>query len=134
MQLTIKGISAKDYDREDGTKDRKGVLSFQEIEKKLTINSTNTKTLASMYGDKNIDTAWIGKTVTLFVDPHVQYAGKEVKGIRIRLLDAKQDAITAFWTEARKRGFTQQDGLDHLKEFNGDFAQALDALVVANPF
>src|SRR5688572_29377250 len=134
LQYTIKAASRKEYDGENGAKEVKGVLIFNETPKKLTINATNTKTLVAMYGGQNIDTAWVGKNVILFVDPHVQYAGKEVKGIRVRLIDPKQDAITAFWIEARKRGFTQQDGLDHLKEFGGDFPKALDALVVANPF
>jgi hypothetical protein len=133
MQLTVKGVSIKEYEEDDGGKTRKGLLGFVEIEKELALNATNTKTMCAMFGDKDIDKVWLGKTITLFVDPHVQYAGKEVKGIRIRLIDPKQDVITAFWTEARKRGFTQQDGRDHLKEFGGDFTKALDALL-ANPF
>ena len=74
------------------------------------------------------------RSVLLYVDPNVKYGGKVVKGIRIRLIDEKQDYITAFWAEARKRGFTQQDGVDHVKEFSGDFKKALDALLVENPF
>ena len=132
MQLTVKGIAARDYEEDDGAKTRKGILNFVETDKKLTLNVTNNKTMCAMFGDKNIDVNWIGKIITLYVDPHVPYQGKEVKGIRIRLIDPKQDVITAFWTEARKRGFTQQDGIDHLKEFSGDFQRALDALI-ANP-
>lgn len=129
MQLTIKGVGFKDYDRDDGSKDRRGILSFNELPKKLTVNATNAKTLIAMYGGKDIDKAWIGKAVILFVDPHVQYAGKEVKGIRVRLIDEKQDMVTAFWKKARELGFTQQDGRDHLAQFGGDFKQALEALV-----
>jgi hypothetical protein len=103
-------------------------LSFSELPKKLTVNTTNTKTLVAMYGGKDIDTAWIGKTVILFVDPHVQYAGKEVKGIRVRLVDEKQDAVTAFWKFAREMGFTPEEGRKHLAQFNGDFVEALAAL------
>jgi hypothetical protein len=132
MQLTIKSVGFKDYDRDDGSKDRRGILSFNELPKKLTVNATNTKTLVAMYGGKDIDKTWIGKVVILYVDPHVQYAGKEVKGIRIRLVDEKQDLVTAFWKKAREMGFTQQDGLDHVKQFGGDFKQALEAL--GNPF
>lgn len=134
LQLTVKGVDRKEYEEDDGTKTRKGILSFAETEKKLTLNVTNTKIMVAMFGEKDIDKTWIGKSIILWVDPHVQYAGKEVKGLRIRLIDPKQDAITEFWTEARKRGFTQQDGLDHLKEFNNDFKLALEALVGNNPF
>lgn len=128
MQLTIKGIVAKDYEEEDGTKTRKGILSFSEIEKKMTLNVTNNQTLITMFGSKDIDKNWIGKTVILYVDPNVKYAGKIVKGLRIRLVDEKQDAVTAFWAAARKLGFTQQDGVDHVKQFDGDFAKALASL------
>lgn len=130
MEFTIKGVSAKEYDEEDGTKTRKGILTFVETEKKMTLNVTNTKVLSTMFGDKDIDKTWIGKTVVLYVDPHVQYAGKEVKGLRIRLVDPKADAITAYWSKTRELGFTRQDGLDHLKEFDGDFVKALDGLNV----
>jgi len=58
----------------------------------------------------------------------VKYGTKIVKGLRVRVIDPKQDAITAFWTEARKMGFTQQEGLDHLKQFGGDFGKALEGL------
>jgi hypothetical protein len=133
MQLTIKGVGFKDYDRDDGTKDRRGILSFSELPKKLTVNSTNAKTLIAMYGGKDIDKTWIGKTVILFVDPHVQYAGKEVKGIRVRLVDEKQDAITGYWSKARELGFTREEGLTHLKLFDNNFKEALDALIADQP-
>ena len=132
MLLTVKSVARKEYEEDDGTKTVKGALSFSETEKKLTLNVTNTNTMATMYGGKNIDTTWLGKTVTLFVDPHVKYAGKEVKGIRIRLIDPKADAVQAYWKKSRELGFTQKDGTEHLKEFAGDFAQALEAL--GNPY
>jgi hypothetical protein len=134
MVLTIANVGRKEYEAEEGKKDIKGVLAFSDHSKKLTLNVTNTNALVTMYGSKDIDKMWVGKPVTLYVDEHVKYAGKEVKGIRIRLIDPKADAITAFWTEARKRGFTQQDGLDHLKLHNNDFAKALEDLLKENPF
>lgn len=129
MQLTIKSVARKEYEEDDGTKTVKGVLSFQELEKKLTLNVTNANTLIAMFGKDNIDKAWVGKTVILYVDPNVKYGTKIVKGLRIRLIDPKQDAVTAFWKKAREMGFTQQDGLDHLKQFNNDFVAALAGLV-----
>ena len=128
MQLTIKGISVKDYEEEDGSKTRKGILTFSEIEKKMTLNVTNNNALCTMFGSKDIDKNWPGKVVTLYVDHNVKYGTKIVSGLRIRVIDPKQDAVTAFWTEARKLGFTQQDGLDHLKVFDGDFVKALAEL------
>jgi len=128
MELTITTITKKEYADDDGKKEVKGQLTFAELEKKLTLNVTNTKTLAAMFGDQDIDKHWIGKTILLYVDPHVQYAGKEVKGIRIRLIDPKQDAVTAYWRATRELGLTREDGLAHLKEFGNDFEAALAAL------
>jgi hypothetical protein len=133
MQLTIKAVARKEYEEDDGSKTVKGILTFAEVEKKMTLNVTNTHVLITMYGDKNIDTAWPGKTVILYVDPNVKYAGKIVKGIRIRLIDEKQDLVTTFWKKARELGFTQQDGKDHLALFGGDFKAALTALVSGEP-
>jgi hypothetical protein len=133
LTYTIKGIARKEYDEEDGTKTVRGILTFNEADKKLTLNVTNTNALIAMYGKENIDTAWIGKTVILFVDPNVKYGGKMVKGLRIRIMDEKQDAITTFWSKARGLGFTREEGLEHLKQFSGDFKQAIAALE-AGPF
>ena len=127
-ELTIKSVVRKEYEEDDGTNTIKGILTFLEVEKKMALNVTNTHTLTTMYGDKNIDTAWVGKSVILYVDPNVKYANKIVKGLRIRLIDEKQDLVTAFWKKAREMGFTQQDGKDHLAQFSGDFKAALDAL------
>lgn len=128
MQLTVKGVSRKEYEEEDGTKTVKGLLTFNETNKKLTLNVTNTHTMMTMYGEKDIGRVWLGKTVILYVDPNVKNKGKIVKGLRIRLVDEKQDSVTAFWKKARELGFTQQDGRDHLASFGGDFKLALEAL------
>lgn len=129
MTLTIKSITPKIYtDETTGKEERKGDLAFNETNKKLATNVTNTRTLITMFGKTDIEKAWVGKQVTLYVDHNIPYGNKIVSGIRIRMIDPKQDAVTAFWTEAKKLGFTQQDGVDHLKQFNGDFEKALVAL------
>jgi hypothetical protein len=128
MQLTVKGVSRKEYEEEDGTKTVKGLLTFNETSKKLSLNVTNTHAMMTMYGEKDIDRVWLGKTVILYVDPNVKNKGKIVKGLRIRLVDEKQDLVTAFWKKAREMGFTPQEGRDHLAQFAGDFKQALEAL------
>ena len=130
MLLTISSVARKEYvDENNGNKKEvKGELTFTETEKKLSLNVTNTNVLVSMFGGKDIDKAWIGKSITVYVDPNVKYGTKIVKGLRIRLIDPKQDAVTAFWKKAREMGFTQQDGIDHLKQFNNNFVEALKGL------
>lgn len=134
MLLTIIGVGKKEFDGDNGKKEVKGVLVFAEIDKKLTSNATNTRTIVAMYGDQDIDKNWIGKKITLYVDEHVQYAGKETRGIRVRLIDKKQDAVTAYWSRSRELGFDQAAGLKLLAECNKDFELALSKLASAADF
>ena len=47
------------------------------------LNKTNIKRLQKMFGD---DTeTWLGKTVTLYFDPDVEYMGETVGGLRVRV-------------------------------------------------
>jgi hypothetical protein len=128
MQLTITGVSRKEFVDDSGKKEVKGDLTFTETDKKLSINVTNTNTLITMFGAKDIDKNWVGKQITLYVDPNVKYGTKIVKGLRIRLVDPKQDAITAFWFEVKKMGLTNIEGQAIAKENGGDFKKALAAL------
>jgi hypothetical protein len=130
MLLTIASVSRKEYVDESngGKKEVKGELTFTEIEKKMALNVTNTNVLVSMYGGQDIDKVWIGKQIILYIDNAVKFQNKLVKGLRIRLVDPKQDAVTAFWATARKLGLTQAEGVEHVKQFGGDFVKALESL------
>jgi len=65
-----------------GAQRRKLVVSFQELEKPLILNKTNTRLLAEIFA--TTDTAmWRGK-ITLYVESNVEYAGRVVGGIRIQ--------------------------------------------------
>jgi hypothetical protein len=56
--------------------------------KKLTLNKTNARILASMIGD---DTdLWKGRALVVSFDPTVMYAGKMVGGVRVRPQDQAQ--------------------------------------------
>lgn len=56
------------------------VLSFLEVEQKLTLNKTRIKKLVELLGDDTDD--WVGKKIALYpVD--VQFNGKTVPGIAI---------------------------------------------------
>lgn len=60
----------------------KWVLHFHEREGGLALNDTNGRVLCELLG-KEMD-GWIGRPISLFVDPHIQYNGSPVAGIRIR--------------------------------------------------
>jgi hypothetical protein len=124
MPLTISKIEMKEFDGDNGSKERKAIIFFAN-DKQMVCNKTNGKTLGEMFGNETDD--WIGKSITLIVQ-NVDFAGKSTPAIRIKNLNSKDMLIQNFWTKAREMGFTREDGLAHLKQFDGDFAKALTAL------
>jgi hypothetical protein len=72
----------------DEDKEQKPIINFRNCEKAMVLNKTNATELASMFGD---DTdKWAGKTIELYADHSIMFAGKRVGGIRIR---AAKDAV-----------------------------------------
>ena len=57
-------------------------IQFAKAKRRLVLNATNRKQLASMFGPEVAD--WIGQQITLYVDPNVKMKGQLTKGIRIR--------------------------------------------------
>jgi hypothetical protein len=129
MPATIAKIEMKEFDNDSGGKDRKPIIFFAN-DKQMVCNKTNGTTLGEMFGNETDD--WIGKSITLIVQ-NVDFAGKSTPAIRIKNLNSKDMLIQNYWTKAREMGFTREDGLAHLKQFNGDFTAALDALVSEAP-
>ena len=74
---TICNVDLKNFD--DGS--RKLFILFNELDKGLVLNKTNSDTIGELYG-KNTD-GWLGKQVMLFTMP-VDYQGKKVQAIRVR--------------------------------------------------
>lgn len=125
MHLTINGVQMKSLGQDNA--EVKPILSFIETDKTLVLNKTNANIIASMYGDKNIDTAWLNKKVTLHVEM-TTFQGKATPGIRVKLIDGKQAAINAFWELANEKFLTPDEGRGILKENGGDFIKAYAAL------
>ena len=65
----------------DGTE--KPVLHIQETTKGLVLNKSNINLIVSLYGPETDN--WAGKPLTLYNDPTVSYAGKQVGGIRVMI-------------------------------------------------
>jgi len=65
-----------------GANRRKLVAQLAGFEKQLILNSTNIQVLVKLFGTTHT-AHWRGR-VTLYVDPHVTYAGRRVGGIRIK--------------------------------------------------
>jgi hypothetical protein len=77
--------------RQDGGKTRKKfVLYFDGIDKGMVLNATNKQTLVDALGTKPAD--WIGAQIGIFATP-VQFAGKTVQGLRLRVLGKPGAAV-----------------------------------------
>ena len=64
--------------------DRKPILGFGGgFLKPMVLNKTNTAILISLFGEDS--NGWTGKTVQVYCDPSVSYAGKVTGGLRIRM-------------------------------------------------
>jgi len=50
---------------------------------RFTLNTTNTRVLIKRFGDDTAD--WIGGAIVLAHDEYIQYAGRMVGGIRVRV-------------------------------------------------
>jgi hypothetical protein len=86
--VTIKSVEAKEFKDRNGSSQMKLIISFQGAKKALVSNVTNAKRIAYMHGKDY--SGWVGKKITLFVDPFVQF-GNEIKpAIRV-----KPPAVTA---------------------------------------
>ena len=92
MMATIDCVVAEDVNNDEGGKSPKAVMYFKlpRDTKPLIINSGNWTTLEEAYGEESDD--WGGQVIDLFVDPKVQFKGKQVGGIRLR---ARQNGATA---------------------------------------
>jgi len=80
--VTIAGLKKVNVARDDEDADYRWTVKFTEFPKPMVLNVTNLKRLAKALGD---DTdGWMGKTVELYTDPDIEYAGKVVGGLRLR--------------------------------------------------
>ena len=52
------------------------------------LNKTNIKRIAKLFGDDTDE--WMGKEVTLYNDPDVEYMGEVVGGLRVRVQAEKK--------------------------------------------
>jgi hypothetical protein len=81
QRVIIESVSSREFDSDKG-KTKKGVITFRGKQKALVCNQVNANLIAEMYGPETDN--WIGKEITLYV-ARVEFAGKLVDGIRVRL-------------------------------------------------
>ena len=78
--LTITGVEKGTLKSSRGT-DTKPVASFKETTKKMVLNATNCKSIASKHG--NDTAAWVDAKITLYVTK-VDVGGESMDAIRVR--------------------------------------------------
>jgi len=85
VKVTIKQVVVEVVDEDKN--ERKPILYFHQLEHGLVLNKTNANALSGAFSSETDN--WTDKQVGLWVDPNVQYAGKTVPGLRIKILSAE---------------------------------------------
>ena len=81
-RYTIRGVETVDFKDKIGGLERRLQLVFDN-DHRFTLNATNIKRLVRAFGDDTA--AWVGHSIVLVFDPDVEYAGRVVGGIRVRV-------------------------------------------------
>ena len=87
VTVSIRDVTEEELEDKQGKKEKKPVLWFNGLPKKLAekglaLNTTNRSTLSDEYGDNMLD--WIGETVVVF-SMMTDFGGKMVGALRVRL-------------------------------------------------
>lgn len=82
LAVTITGVNVKEFDKKDGGKESKIVLSLKD-QKDFVCNVVNSKAISKVLGTDETDD-WVGKSVTLY-STEVQFGAETMLGIRVRL-------------------------------------------------
>lgn len=80
--VTIKSF-AQEVLENQGQKQRKWVLYFNELDKGFALNATNGKTIAKVLGTEEMND-WVGGKIMLYVKDDVEFGGEMVTAIRVR--------------------------------------------------
>jgi len=81
--VTITGYEHVNVSKEGADPEYRWTLTFLELDKPMTLNSTNGQIIASIIGSEEADD-WVGHKIVLYRDPNVSFGGKLVGGIRCR--------------------------------------------------
>jgi hypothetical protein len=82
--VTITTVETQTFeDKEKGTSRDSLVVYTKELEQGVVLCKASIMQLMELCGSDETD-EWVGKKVTLFADPTVQYMGKRIGGIRFK--------------------------------------------------
>jgi hypothetical protein len=93
IRTKIEKVGKEDLRKGDGTKRMRFVLRLGGIDKPMVLNVTNVNALIEKLGRSPAN--WIGAPVGIYVDPNVNYGGKRVAGLRLRVPSPAAGAAAA---------------------------------------
>lgn len=79
---TIREIYQENVAKSGAPEEYKWVISFNELEKPMVLNSVNGQIIAQITGSEDSD-GWIGAQIELYNDPSIMFAGRLTGGIRV---------------------------------------------------
>jgi hypothetical protein len=83
VTFTIAEVALEELERDDNSKETKGVVAFKETPKLLLLNRTNSTCLKEMFGVETEQ--WKGKRVTFFPEPMIDpFTKKPISAIRVK--------------------------------------------------
>ena len=114
LTLTIKQVVKETVTSHGGRQEECTVAYFEEDVKPMILNKTNCKTIEEIYSTPYIEN-WIGKQITLYVDPTVKFGKETVEALRIRPTEPKaKEELTPDhkrWNQAKE--YAEKNG--HIK-------------------
>lgn len=129
VTLTIKEMRYEDVKGPGGRSDAKLVAYWTNDDfLPMPINTTNAKTITDLYGT-NQPAQWVGKSVTLYADSSVKFAGEAVGGIRIRPVKPTMKLRTLNDGQFAKMLASIQSGKYSIEKARADFALTPDQIV-----
>jgi hypothetical protein len=81
----------------------RAVMYFKELDRGWMYCKTTGHCMAKMFGED--DDAWIGKRITIYGDPSIQFGGEQVGGIRIAGSPDLKEAMTVRIKFPKKKPF-----------------------------
>lgn len=125
VTLTIKGVTQEELTSQRG-KEIKIIVHFQERDKSLILNKTNTKQIVKFFGPETND--WHGRKVTLYAEKGTWF-GVEGYAVRVDARLPKQDAAPV----AKQNGKSAPVVIDELPDDEFITAEQAELLAVTNP-
>ena len=83
LDVTISSVEEEIFAEGKPEEEHKLAVYFREVEQGCVLSKVGIRQLVALTGSEETG-AWVGKRVTLFADPTVQFHGKPVGGLRFR--------------------------------------------------